>query len=486
MKYSEWKEGYFKKLNEIKSKFHKEIFEKLESLYDEESLTNHLVEDAKVLEKFLNEVLSPIQTEDHEKFKQALQQSSKQNILPKTKVKYDVESAEPRKLQEDLKLAKQESKADPNMLPAQQIAAHVSSKPLLRLSGWTYRKKLRQFGDKEWIKDSYSSVTPGEEEKFFAGISSAYKPPMASIQSIMEAKAPKPKTTLQVGQPTYSILLHSDALQNHNFAVFKDAVMIMASQGNCLESTSKEVALLSAYPFDKTQGPASAMSAVDATIARRIFKDDCDMMQAWLNKYDSEHKHFHYKNGYLIPQAGQVTKCYQLLNDHGKEILINIQQVRIDNAGENDDQWMTQIPCFAMSLGGYDLFSKQRTTQDAQYMPGLCQKLLELQYQAAAKLAVLKSEQLGKRIPLVLTPVGGGVFRNSQKAIANAIQSIASIVKNANVDVVLSAYDRSEAILYRANISFLKNAPEISHQQMSTKKTGELIRDESSESCVIS
>jgi hypothetical protein len=356
------------------------------------------------------------------------------------------------------------------------ISAHLASPPIARVAGWVSSTKPREADDKDWIQKSYPSIKKDEEADYFlkqlrlSQTPVDARPPMASIQSILKTEIPSES---KKGKASYTILVRSDALINHNFPVFKDCIMVMASQGNCQESMSRKIMRLRKYAFDKTQGPASARSTVDATLARRAFIKNCDMMLAWLEKYDKEKKLFDYQNGYLTPKEGQVKVCLTLLETHGQKILMNIQQVRIDNADEDDKQWMTQVPCFAFALGKYELY-KSRSVDDQKNMRQLCQKLLELQYQAVAKLAVLKSIKLNRRIPLVLTPVGAGVFGNDAEAVTKAIESIRLIVQDWNVDVVLSVYESSHVGYFERNISFLNKALTMSHEQMGALKSQEL------------
>lgn len=500
MKYVEWKKSYLSGLSEERKGFLSTLLPQVEQGYDTESLGDHLVEDEKELRKFLDDFYAPINEGDHEKFHQALKQASQKNLLPQYKEKAQpkipgpladirffkpVVEEDPKKELTELTDKVKELKVKAKIISAEQIPGLLASDPRPRMKGWKPSTTRRYFGNRNWIQASYA-IPPGKtiRDFFSPRLTEADKPPMATIKSILEAKVTKKTTKLT--QTTYSILMASDALQNTNFAVFTDAVMVMASQGNCQESSGRCLAPLEKYSSDKTQGPACAMSAVDATIVRRFFMEDCDMMLNWLDTYDKKRDHFDYQYGYLTPKAGQVKACVNLLELHGSEILMNIQQVRIDNAGSDDKQFMTQIPCFAFALGHYDLYAKQRTKDDKETMPKLCETLLTLQYQAVAQLAVIKSGVLNKRIPLVLTPIGGGAFDNSRQAIVKAIAQVKSIVEGADVDVVVSIYESREVSSYRQSIPFLKDAPALSHDQMSQLGSGASITAVPDSGCRIS
>lgn len=355
----------------------------------------------------------------------------------------------------------------------QNLSAHLASDPLPRLPGWKPRTTPRKWKNKNWIQASYP-ILPiiFEEIKFPIKLDPKYRPNLISMKAIREEYKSKKSDSKSSGAPSYTILFESDALQNHNLPCFKNGIVQMASQGNCQEATRREIALLKDYCTDRTQGPASAMSAVDATLARRVFLDDCDLMRLWLLKYDPNSECFDYQYGYLIPKKNQVEACIKLLDDHGEEILANVQQVRIDNASLEDNQWMTQVPCFGFAFGINELYPRSEDEKNV-HIPALCQRLLTLQYQAIAQLAVLKSRALGQRIPLLLTPVGAGAFGNPPSAVYKAIASIQSIVEGENVDVVLSIFNRDELKEeYRKIIPFF--SLEKTHDEMSQISAGAL------------
>lgn len=356
----------------------------------------------------------------------------------------------------------------------------MKSPPLDRYPGWSYRKdnpEDRAFGQDSWVQKSYKKLQGGDDVPgFVLGLENAeqYKPPLIALSAIENVA--KEIEADKVGNPSFSILQGSNALHNLNFPVFNGAVVIMASQGNILESpTESHIVRLWEYARDRTQGPAVALSTVDASMARYAFREHCDVMGMWLEKYDPEGENFEYQNGYLFPKQGKFEKCLSLLEERGLDLLMNVQQARVDNAGEKDQQWITQLPLFAFALNvvDYGISDAERKA-----IPGLCQKLLELQYQAAARVAVLKSRALGRRIPLVLTPVGGGAFMNPPEAIRAAIESIGPIVANADVDVVLSVFDKRQVPDFQ-KISFLKDCPVITHEEMRAKKTGKVITAQS-------
>ncbi len=133
---------------------------------------------------------------------------------------------------------------------------------------------------------------------------------------------------------------------------------------------------------------------------------------------------------------------------------------------------MTQVPCFGFAFGINELYPRSEDEKNV-HIPALCQRLLTLQYQAIAQLAVLKSRVLGQRIPLLLTPVGAGAFGNPPSAVYKAITSIQSIVEGENVDVVLSIYNKNELKEeYRNIIPFF--SLEKTHDEMSQISAGAL------------
>ena len=106
------------------------------------------------------------------------------------------------------------------------------------------------------------------------------------------------------------------------------AIVAVASQANGLESTNREVAPLSSYYSDRTQGPAVVMRTSQTLIKRAAHIEHGDFMAAWLEKHDAEKKVFHYRNGYLTPMPGKEKQAANLVEKYGRDILTSIDYAR--------------------------------------------------------------------------------------------------------------------------------------------------------------
>ena len=70
----------------------------------------------------------------------------------------------------------------------------------------------------------------------------------------------------------------------------------------------------------------------------------------------------------------------------------------------------------------------------------ICKKLVTVQYEEIAKLAVLQSILLEREIPLHLTLIGQGAFNNPSSVIAEAFNKVANIVKGYDVKVFIHVF----------------------------------------------
>lgn len=232
------------------------------------------------------------------------------------------------------------------------------------------------------------------------------------------------------------------------------AVIQVASQSNGNESKIRGITAPSKYRKDPTQGPRSQLADIIAAIARYQQITRCDFLKAWREHPEFDTAFFE-ENGYLTPQVGQEKEAAAFLSQHIHELLINVE--RINPALQHT---CVQVLSFGLALGVYDFpiddsFRNQTRESDAetQAQLSLCSRiLLEAEYRFTAQVAITEAlANPDKRIPLVLTMVGGGVFGNSPFAIASAIKTAeAEIMRSGvnNIDLCVSAWKPAEIDRY--------------------------------------
>ena len=369
------------------------------------------------------------------------------------------------------------------ILQPNEIFAHLQSEPPATLSQLkllvdpkTGRSAMRDKA--QWFSDQNPNPQQGKVENPQQCESRLMKqmldqqaqvdrrPPLVKIGDLVAVcKQTQQSTPLSgPGRTTFSFLVNGDASVIPGLRCFDNAVFVGAAQGNGLEAANSfSIRNLWSYAFDHTQGPALQQTTPDAALSRLLFRKQGEMVKAWLDKYDKERKYFHYQNGYLTPKLGvelngesKLKEAQKIMHEHGNELLANLQRVKVkghkrlehpDANGNlyqaDGERTMTHMACFAINIGqiadtGWG--TKVPTAEEQNLLHEICGDLLIQQYEAAASAAVLQSRATGRRVPLVLTAIGGGAFRNPPAVIRAAMSRVNGIVSGENVDVVLSVW----------------------------------------------
>jgi hypothetical protein len=311
-------------------------------------------------------------------------------------------------------------------------------------------------------------------------------PRVVPLASVLSAALPRPVAGgAALSGPRFFWLVGSDPWHHLNSPLLRHAVYVVPVAANGQQSFGGATPSLSHYALNPHAGAAISMATVDATVLRRAYGAQCDFGAHWLDRYDPEdpathlRRCFDYEGGDLTPRLGQAKDGLSLIRAHGGQLSACIQQVRVDGAGEADDQYMTHVSCFGLNLLPYheryaaapgsdlsaDASESILVLRDSALVkvavePGisaLCEGVLSWQYQFAAKIAVLKAWGMRQQIPFIVRPVGGESGENDLYAIARALESIGAIVDHQPVDVVLCV-NRLEYSFYQSQLPFLASA----------------------------
>lgn len=241
----------------------------------------------------------------------------------------------------------------------------------------------------------------------------------------------------------------------HTLAIGTNCVLQIASQFDFQESVDDNDAPVSSYRFDMTQGPQASIQATAAALHRKAAKHTGELKHALIDllnipmsnnmmlmdKYPRV-----YRNGYL--QLGMVN------NQDDKEaifihILSNIDKLRIL------PQWAMCESSLAMQL---QVFCAAPSFQDTIIKPtpiddNICLCLMVAQYRAIAQVAVILSRIRGRAVPLHLTLVGQGAFKNSRHIIGAMIDNVAEVTNGENVQVYVHAFNEQTENVIRANLT---------------------------------
>lgn len=286
----------------------------------------------------------------------------------------------------------------------------------------------------------------------------------------------KPKFIIVKGFDSESFPFWKEAINTDDHYAF----IQLASQFNYLESTYPERSAVLQYPWDRTQGPLTAIQGVAGTIYRDVcvvnnYLDHAlsDVLPEGIKEHQKElldelekankNKDYRkgewedkdkkpllfkdccrhldiYKNGYLQLHNIDNTKLkddkekllQEMLNDINKTKII-AQHVICEKTGASQYQFCTAAPSYQ---GAKDKAPKDLNSVEGKF----CTEILVAQYRALAQMAVLKSIESGRCINLHFTFVGRGVFNVPEYVELPMLNAVAEVVSGHNVKVFIHDY----------------------------------------------
>ena len=272
-----------------------------------------------------------------------------------------------------------------------------------------------------------------------------------------------------------------------------DYILQVASQFDFQESKKPVDTPVSQYPQDITQGPLASVVAVVSALHRKAVKNNRnkalkhiaasnkksrkninnDQKDALMDVLDDKHYTGSiYKHGYLEPHLLQEDtereKLHTSITQNNNTQ--NIRMLAQWSICEQSKTMQLQVFCAAPSYQGRDV--PPITSVDGK----ICKELVVAQYEAIAKLAVIRSKVIGKEVKLHLTLVGQGVFKNPNEIMGHVVNKVQAIVNDAQVKVFLHAYnDADNAILEQHCEEMYHNSQHIDHEEF--KQEGANIND---------
>jgi hypothetical protein len=222
----------------------------------------------------------------------------------------------------------------------------------------------------------------------------------------------------------------------HDVSLGKNAIVQLASQFNYLESASTNKVPVSAYLGDHTQGPQGSIEALAASLHRYASEDAGKLTNALVNILPENHSSY-YKNGYL-----------EVFNNTDQKALFEHFQTNIDKL-KILPQWAI---CEASGAIQLQVFSAAPSYQahsaptSGSYGEKICDLLVSSQYEAIAKLAVIKRVETNELVNVHLTLVGQGAFNNPASVMKTSLQKVADVVHGHDkVRIYIHAFDKNDA-----------------------------------------
>lgn len=253
-------------------------------------------------------------------------------------------------------------------------------------------------------------------------------------------------------------VVQGDVRAMHARPEFEGALFQVASQFNLLEMMGPDVtpeAGVTGYERDRTQGPACAMAAGAATIYRNYFARVGDQVgQTASRQIDAlaalgdalsrrlarpVSSMWRMKNGYALGTPDGLSAIGKYLSTASED---DRQQLRGELAiGLHRDVQVTDVEhrCVKASQAFCSALPLGYSNVPADVWKPFARLVLEASYEAMLLAAAEQAAQGGSRIVL-LTRIGGGVFRNPSSWITGAILRALRVVEHAGLDVRMVCY----------------------------------------------
>ncbi|MFA6066513.1 MAG: hypothetical protein WC707_05030 [Candidatus Babeliaceae bacterium] len=238
---------------------------------------------------------------------------------------------------------------------------------------------------------------------------------------------------------------------------YKDAIFQVASNFSTLEPTSKThlpEAGITGYISDKTQGPFAAISAAPGLIQRMYYAFYNTEIASFLWRQTRDHQiallddtNIPVTNGYVVidpTYLGNLTKnadVKKYFSDTLAKIKVGFQgevQVTFGEVTgdkhvllERNDQIINQVYTAAIDFGG-----ENYKYRDNALIQDLAKTILKAAYEGTILAAIAKRKQ-----KVVLTLIGGGVFKNPLEWIAGAIEHVTPLIKDYGLNVTVIVYN---------------------------------------------
>ena len=247
--------------------------------------------------------------------------------------------------------------------------------------------------------------------------------------------------------------VHGESGSLHRDPSNSGCAMQVASQFNCLEMPGPDTTPehgVTAYIYDRTQGPACAIAAAAGTIWRNYLVpngsqegqtsthqlDGASRLGALISKGINHSKAMPWdmRNGYLLPSEADLISISAFLRDMSEEDLDMLRgelcvgvQAGVEINCPTQHRLM-QVFCSAVPVSYSEL--------DADLWEPLARLILEANYEATLIAAAMYAENTGNR-SCFLTLLGGGAFGNQIEWIEQAIDRALSACCDLDLDVKL-------------------------------------------------
>ena len=288
----------------------------------------------------------------------------------------------------------------------------------------------------------------------------SWRPGRLEIPTLAELRRRVSELDSSAPRPLRLSEIVADVRELHRDPRHVNAVFQVASQFNLLEMIGPDVTPehgIGGYEYDRTQGPTCAIACGAGTILRNYLVEvdglpgqsehrqiDClaDLGEALGN---ADHSLWEMRNGYALVSEAGLTRIFERLataDENERDALR--QRLRIGL------QWHTEVTLPAaghcVSQAYCSALPVAYSRQPAELWGPFARLVLEATYEATFCAARLNRAETGND-QLFLTLIGGGVFGNRFRWIADVVERAVNVHRDSGLDVRIVSYGRSKTEL---------------------------------------
>jgi ribosomal protein L33 len=222
---------------------------------------------------------------------------------------------------------------------------------------------------------------------------------------------------------------YGNVIDFHQKPENKNALFQVASQFNLLEMYRPENTPemgITIYQYDRTQGPACAMTCAAGTLYRNYFTNinTLDNIEKLFTK-----KYWEFKNGYTIFDENEIDTFEKEVLEKKEEILNNLKLgIQWDTEVIGTNHCVSQIYCSAVPVSYNDI--------KAEELDSFSKIILEAVYEATFIAGILNETSN----IIYLTLIGGSSFGNNKDWIMSAIEKNIEKYKDFDLDLRFITY----------------------------------------------
>jgi hypothetical protein len=297
-----------------------------------------------------------------------------------------------------------------------------------------------------WIKNTF-----GDDEDTLLNMLKKVDPPKTfTLKEIRELYNNITNKNPRNNKAKAKFILTTDVNINylHESPRAHHAFVQLASQFNYLEAAGPHIATVTSYVSDKTQGPMGSIEAAAAALHRRATIENGTLKHALIDVLPEGHENY-YKDGYLELYKIPTDDEKKALHEHIKNTIENmaiLPQWVINEAGGIKN---IQVFAAAPSYQGHKNVAPLASSEEGH----LVRLLVKVQYEAIAKMAVIRSILTNKEVNVHLTRVGQGAFENPPETMGDAFSEVAQAVRGYDrVFVYIHGFDQDQTDKNKAQI----------------------------------